>query len=120
MRDLLKKAPRREDLATLIAQAKALPPMTPAQLQEQRISFAFSNLPEGNQLTREEVAAIDYAKYGNLTAMMARLAASDAMAVAWLKLQLAAEAMAHLYNSTMADDAIAEMASALAAWDGAR
>ena len=60
-----------EHLNDLIAQAKARPPMTPAELQAQRISFAFGNLPEGSKTSREEVAAADYAKYGNLAEMEA-------------------------------------------------
>jgi hypothetical protein len=72
----------RDHLNDLIAQAKARPPMTPAELQAQRISFAFGNLPEGSKTSREEVTAADYAKYGNLAAMEARLADAEEMAEA--------------------------------------
>ncbi len=70
------------ELNALIEQAMARPPMTPAELQAQRISFAFGNLPKGSTASREEVAAADYAKYGNLAAMEARLADAEALAEA--------------------------------------
>lgn len=72
----------RPELEALIEQAKHRPPMTPAELQAQRISFASGMLPEGSTASREDVAAADYAKYGNLAAIQARLAAAEAMAEA--------------------------------------
>ena len=68
------------EMDALIAKAKAMPPMTPAELQAQRISFAFGNLPEGSTMTREDVAALDYAKYGNLAELTAQIAEANARA----------------------------------------
>lgn len=52
------------ELQALLEQVKDLPPMTPAQRRLQRISFAYGNLPEGNNLSRDEVARIHDEHYG--------------------------------------------------------
>jgi len=59
----------KDRLAQLIEQAKARGPMTPAELQQQRISFVYGNLSVKHPATRESIAAADYAQYGNLAEM---------------------------------------------------
>lgn len=55
-RRVLKPAPHRPELAALIAKAKALGPMTPTELREQRISFAYGNAAIDNpRITRKMV-----------------------------------------------------------------
>lgn len=66
------EAPKTTDktaLEAMIEAARAAGPMTPAQIQEQRISFAFGMLSKSSAVTREQVADLDYARYGNLRAM---------------------------------------------------
>lgn len=53
-------------LAALLERAKDAPPMTPAQIQEQRISFVYGQLPHDNPLTKDDIRRMDYERYGNL------------------------------------------------------
>jgi hypothetical protein len=65
MARLFKPAPERPELARLLEAMRKLPPMTPAQLREQRISFAFGNCSmENSRITREMVEAEHDRIYG--------------------------------------------------------
>lgn len=56
----------RSALLALLEQAKSLPPMTPAQLREQRISWAYGNCAiENPTITREMVERIHDEIYGS-------------------------------------------------------
>ncbi|MEO0498434.1 MAG: hypothetical protein AAF141_13875 [Pseudomonadota bacterium] len=52
------------ELDALLKKVKDLPPMTPAQKRLQRISFAYGNLPEESNRTKEDVARIHDETYG--------------------------------------------------------
>jgi hypothetical protein len=53
------------DLEALLAKARSLPPMTAAQLREQRISFAYGNLAiENPHITRDMVERAHDEIYG--------------------------------------------------------
>jgi hypothetical protein len=61
----IKAAPPRPKLDALIEAARKLPPMTPAQLRAQRISFAYGNTSfENPRITREMVERIHDEIYG--------------------------------------------------------
>ena len=68
-------AEQRERLAKLIERTRDYK-MTPAEIQEQKISFVVGQLPEESKVTREQVAAQIYEREGNLTAMQADIAAA--------------------------------------------
>jgi len=52
----------------LLKTARAAPPMTPAQIQEQRISFAYGNAAFDNEaVTKDMVRDADYAIHGDLS-----------------------------------------------------
>ena len=70
-------AEQRERLAKLIERTRDYK-MTPAEIQEQKISFVVGQLPEESKVTREQVAAQIYEREGNLTAMQAEVAALTA------------------------------------------
>lgn len=60
-----KPTPLRPELDALIEAARKLPPMTPAQLRAQRISFAYGNCSiENPNITREMVERIHDEMYG--------------------------------------------------------
>lgn len=60
-----KPCPARPELDRLIEEARKLPPMTPAQLREQRISFTYGNCAiENPNITREMVERIHDEMYG--------------------------------------------------------
>lgn len=60
-----KPIPMSPELAALLERAKDLPPMTPAQLREQRISWAYGNCAiENPNVTREMVERIHDEMYG--------------------------------------------------------
>lgn len=60
-----KPTPERPELDALIKAALAAPPMTPAQLREQRISFAYGNCAiENPNVTKEMVERIHDEMYG--------------------------------------------------------
>ena len=80
-----------QSLDELLAASKERPAMTPAEIQTQRISFAYGCLPSKSNLTREDVAARDYAQHGDIAAMEARIRA-DAKVIE------AAEALASHYE----------------------
>ena len=62
-----KPCPTRPDLLATLKRAAAAPPMTPAERQEQRISFAYGNVSLSNpRITRDQVRAADHAIHGNL------------------------------------------------------
>jgi hypothetical protein len=55
----------RPDLDALLERARQLPPMTPAQSREQRISFAYGNgVTENPRITREMVERLHDETYG--------------------------------------------------------
>ena len=55
----------RARLEELLARARTLPPMTPAQLRAQRISFAYGQLMDcAPHVTKEEVERIHDQMYG--------------------------------------------------------
>lgn len=61
----MKPLPPRPELEALLKAARDLPPMTPAQLREQRISFAYGNCAiENPNVTREMVERIHDEMYG--------------------------------------------------------
>lgn len=62
----IKSPPMNDEPEAAIKKARARGPMTTAEIQEQRISFAWGNLPDGNPITKEQVRKMDYAKHGNL------------------------------------------------------
>lgn len=65
MARMSKPCPQRIELARLIEHARTLPPMTPAQLREQRISFAYGNTAmENDRITKEMVTKIHDEMYG--------------------------------------------------------
>jgi len=71
------KAPARPELDRLIEAARSVV-MTPAQLQQQKISFVFGQMPEESGVTKEQVAEAIYAREGNLSAMEAEISAARA------------------------------------------
>lgn len=61
----IKPPPSRPELARLLEQSRDAPPMTLAQLREQRISFAYGNGSISNpRITREMVEQIHDEIYG--------------------------------------------------------
>jgi hypothetical protein len=54
-KSVLKPAPHRPELDRLVA-ASIKSGVTDEQLQEQRISFAYGNAPEGSRITRESAS----------------------------------------------------------------
>ena len=53
------------ELDALIERARQMPPMTPAQIKEQRISFAYGQMMDcAPHLTKDDIRAIDDATYG--------------------------------------------------------
>ena len=62
----MKPVPMNAELVRLLEQAKTLPPMTPAQLRQQRISWAYGNVGiENTRVTREMAEKIHDEMYGN-------------------------------------------------------
>jgi hypothetical protein len=51
-KSVLKPAPQRPELERLLA-ASIKTGVTDAQLQEQRVSFAYGNAPEGSRITKD-------------------------------------------------------------------
>lgn len=51
-KSVLKPAPRREKLERLLAESVAAG-VSDALLQEQRVSFAYGNAPEGSRITKD-------------------------------------------------------------------
>jgi hypothetical protein len=61
----LTSAPERPELDRLLEAARRLPPMTPAQLRLQRISFAYGNTSfDNDRITKEMVEQIHDEMYG--------------------------------------------------------
>lgn len=58
------RAQSRAHLAQLIENAVARGPMSPAELWDQRVSWVYGQLPEGNTLTRKQVEDLVTEKYG--------------------------------------------------------
>lgn len=53
------------ELDALLARARGMPPMTPAEIQQQRISFVFGQMMDcAPHVTRQQIAASDEARYG--------------------------------------------------------
>jgi len=58
----------RPRLEALLEAARKAPPMTPAEQQLQRISFAYGNASFDNtSITKDMVRDADFAKYGDLS-----------------------------------------------------
>jgi hypothetical protein len=61
----MKPLPPNPELDALLARVKDLPPMTPAQLRAQRISWAYGNCAIGNpNITKEMVERVHDEMYG--------------------------------------------------------
>jgi hypothetical protein len=52
------------ELERLLEQARNAPPMTPAQMWDQRVSYAYGMLPFSSTRTREQVEAAVIKAYG--------------------------------------------------------
>ena len=70
----LEADPKLTELLRKAAQIK----MTPGERQQQKISFAWGNLPEGSPLTLEQVAQMVYETEGDIFGMEREIAALKA------------------------------------------